>query len=110
MGKIGKVFAFVMFPLSILIILEALSIFSLNIYFDKVFWGAILMIVLQLLTLLFLKIDHGNLGPMQLITAVVFSLVALLAIFSSSIQLSFSSQIPLILGVIMFVETIYALH
>ena len=110
MGLIGKAFACIMFPLSILIIFDALQVLSIKLPFDKILVGALLMIALQVLTLVFLKINHGKLGIMQFLTAGVFCLVALLAVSSSTLSLSFAAQMPLILGVVMFVETIYALH
>jgi len=110
MGFIGKAFAIVMFPLSILIVLEALGVFSVALPFDKVLVGAILMIVLQVLTLIFLKAHKGNPTIMNYFTAAVFILVAVVALLSGLLNLSFADKMPLILGVIMFVEALYALH
>jgi hypothetical protein len=110
MGVIGKIFAVVMFPLSILIILESLGIYSLSLPFDKILIGAILMIVLQILTLVFLRLHTGKLNPMQIITAIVFIGLSAAALYSYFFTMAFKEQIPLILGAVMFVETIYALH
>ena len=110
MALIGKVFAIAMFPLSIIIILESLDGFSLELPFNKVIIGAVLMIALQVLTLIFLKINHGRLGIMQYLTAGIFILAALVAVFSDFVSFLPSDKLPLILGVIMFVEALYALH
>jgi len=110
MGLIGKIFAIVMFPLSILIIFEALGTFSLSLPFNKVIIGAVLMIALQLLTLIFLKINHGKLGLMQYITAGIFIAIALVACFSGFVKFLPTDRVPLILGAVMLVEALYALH
>jgi hypothetical protein len=110
MGVIGKLFAVIMFPLSILIIAELLGLFSVNLFFDKILIGASLMILLQLLTLLFLRINVGTLKPMQILTASIFMAISAMALCSPYIDVPFKEQIPLILGVVMFVETIYSLH
>jgi hypothetical protein len=110
MGFIGKAFAIVMFPLSILIICEALGIFSVPLPFDKVLVGAILMVVLQILTLIFMKMHHGSPKIMNYFTAAIFIMVAASALIASFLELPFADKVPLILGVIMFVEALYALH
>lgn len=110
MGFIEKLFAIVMLPLSILIIMETTGIFSLDLFFDKVFIGAILMIALQLLTLFFVKKHHSSLRGMNIVTFIVLILPALAYIFSGVFNNFLKEQLPLILGVMMFVEAIYALH
>lgn len=110
MGFIGKAFAFVMFPLSILIVLEATGAFTLNLPFNKIFIGAILMIGLQLLTLIFVKAHHGHLSFMNIATCVIFMLPAAIYLLSSLFGNFLQTSIPLILGVMMFVEALYALH
>ncbi|NOZ80307.1 MAG: hypothetical protein GXP63_01425 [DPANN group archaeon] len=106
---IGKVFAIVMLPLSILIILEELGIFTLSLPVDKVFLGAILMVGLQLMTLILLKVHHGRFSIMSILTALIFTLVAIGAA-TASLHGYYKEQAPLILGVMMFGEAIYALH
>jgi len=110
MAIIGKIFAIAMFPLSIIIILDALGVFSLDLPFNKVLISAVLMIALQVLTLIFLRINHGRLGIMQFLTAGIFILAALVAVFSDFVSFLPSDKLPLILGVVMFVEALYALH
>jgi hypothetical protein len=110
MAFIGKAFAIVMFPLSIIIVCEALDIFSVQLPFDKVLVGAILMIVLQALTMIFMRLHQGNPTIMNYFTAGIFVAVALASILVNFLELSFADKVPLILGVIMFVEALYALH
>jgi len=110
MGIIGKSFAIVMFPLSILIVLETAGIFSITLPFDKIIIGAILMIALQLLTLIFMKLHHSNPSLMNYVTAGVFMAVAVITLAADFLSLSFQASMPIILGVMMFVEALYALH
>lgn len=109
MGIIGKSFAFVMFPLSILIILEQLGLYSVTLPVDKMRLGAGLMIALQIITLIMLKVRKEELKIMDIMTAVVFIAVAIGAVASGILGI-FPKEIPLILGVMMFVEGLYALH
>ncbi len=53
MGIIEKSIAVVMLPLSILIILEEAGIFSFDLFVDKLVIGAILLIGLQVVSLVF---------------------------------------------------------
>jgi|TARA_B100001971_G_C18239700_1_gene569906 hypothetical protein len=110
MGVVGKAFAIVMLPLGILIILEAMGIYSLNIFFDKVFIGAILIIALQLSTLFFAKKYHGSITAMSIVTLIVFAIPAVLYIFSGLFGGFLIEFLPLIIGTVMIVDTIYALH
>jgi hypothetical protein len=110
MGFIGKLFAIVMFPLGLLIILEATGVWSLKLPFDKILLGALLMIILQLITLFLLKMTYSKLGMMNFMTATIFILTALAAIFRTYLGSTISNIMPLILGVMMFVEALYALH
>lgn len=110
MGFIGKLFAIVMFPLGLLIILEATGVWSLKLPFDKILLGALLMIILQLITLFLLKMTYSKLGMMNFTTATIFILTALAAIFRTYLGSTISNIMPLILGVMMFVEALYALH
>jgi len=112
MGIIGKAMAIVMLPLSILIVLESLELFTLNIGFNKVFLGAILMIVLQIITLVMVKVYHGEMSIMNFVTFGVFVIPAATYLLSSLISLSTTMQqvIPLVIGVMMLIESVYALH
>jgi len=110
MGLIGKTFAIIMFPLSILIVLETAGIFSIALPFDKILVGAILMIVLQLLTLIFMRIHSANPTLMNYATAGVFMAVAAITLAAGFLSLSFQNAMPMILGVMMFVEALYALR
>lgn len=110
MGIIGKSFAIVMFPLSILIVLEATDIFKIEFFMDKILLGAILMITLQIITLIMLKSNGGELRIMNLVTAGVFIITALAYIIATIINFDLPSYVPIILGVMMFVEAMYALH
>ena len=110
MTLINKVFAIAMLPFSLLIILEATKVLSIDMPFNKVLVGAILMITLQLLNIIFAKAHNGKLTIMNIITFVIF-MAPPLAYFGAVLFGDFlEGNIPLILGVMMLVEGLYALH
>jgi len=111
MTLINKVFAIAMLPFSLLIILEATKVLSIDMPFNKVLVGAILMITLQLLNIIFAKAHNGKLTVMNIITFVVF-MAPPLAYFGAVLFGGdfLEGNIPLILGVMMLVEGLYALH
>lgn len=106
---IGKVFAIILFPLSIIILLEKIELFTIDIAFDKVLIGAFLMILLQIITLIMLNVHHGKPTTMNIITACIFIIIAVAAIISAITEL-LPSIIQTIMAVTMFVEALYALH
>lgn len=111
MAIIGKAFAIVMFPLSILIVLEELGIYTLTlpIPMGKILLGAILMVALQVMTVIMLKIHHGKFTVMNILTAGIFILVAI-GVATAPFHGYYQEQAPLILGIMMFGEGLYALH
>ena len=109
MGFIGKIFAVVMFPLAVLIVLEKLGIYSLSLPIDKVILGAIVMIVLQLLTVTMVNKTYGKHSVMSIATTIIFIGTAVLAICSVIFGF-YAKEIPLILAIMMLVEALYALH
>jgi len=109
MGFLEKILAIIMLPISVLVVLEATEIFSIGLPFDKLLIGAGLMIVLQIMTLLFLKLHGGELRPINLIIAAVLIFPA--GAYLVSYFLAFNiSYLPIILGIVMFVEALYAFH
>lgn len=110
MGIIGKTFGIVMLPLSLLIILEQTNIYALKLPVDKIMIGAILMIALQLITLIMLKVTHGDLGFKDFLIFFAFSAPggAYLALYFLGIAIP--SYVPIALAVIMLTESLYALH
>lgn len=111
MGFVGKLFAIFMFPLSIIIVLEELGIYSvaLPIPVDKVVIGAALMVLLQILTIIMLHTDTGGSSFMNYVTAIIFIGSAVGAYFSGMLGF-YPKESHIILGVMMFVEALYALH
>ena len=108
MGIIGKLFAFIMFPLSILIVMEELGLYYLYSPIDKVIFGAALMIVLEILTIVMLFLNHKP-SIMNIVTAVVFISTAAAAIASGFLNI-YQTEAHIILGVMMFTGALYALH
>lgn len=109
MGVIGKIFAFLMLPLSILMILEYFKVFSFALPVDKVFLGAGLMTALQLITLTMVMIHQGKILIMNIITAVIFIGTAAAAVVFK-LTGGLKEELVLVLAVIMLVEALYALH
>jgi|GEM_PF-6564531 len=107
---INKIFAIAMLPFSILIILEATGVFELQLPFNEIAIGAILMITLQILNLIFAKVHNGKIRFITILTAVVFIAPAIAYFVSALLGNFLEGSLPLILGVMMFVEGLYALH
>ena len=110
MGAIEKGFAFVMFPLGFLIMIEEMGLFSLSFFLDKTMIGAILMIVLQTITLMTLNMHHEYIRGVNYMTFFCLILPSALYLGSMMISISFKESLPLIIGVMMFVESLYAFH
>jgi len=110
MGLIEKGLATVMLPLSIIIILEETDLYSLGLPYNLLSIGAILMIALQVISLIMLKVHSGEIGLMKIIMFIVFMLPVIAYALSSIIGSYFDNYIPLIFGVMMFVEAMYAFH
>jgi len=110
MGILEKIFSAAMIPISILIILREIGVYSLNLPVDIVLIGAILIISLQLINVILLRTQNGTITAMNVITAAVLIIPAAFYIFSSIFGFFSIENIPLIIGVMMFVEAIYALH
>jgi len=110
MGILEIPLAIAMIPVSILIILEEIGIYSLNLPFDKVLIGAILIIALQLINVILLRTQNGTLTIMNVVTSIVLIVPAAYYIFSSIFGFFSIVNISLIIGVMMFVEAIYSLH
>ena len=110
MGLVEKILAIVMIPLSILIIIEQMGFYSLGLPLDKGFLGAGIMIALQLINMASLKIKNKKLTAMNIITGGIFIITALAYILGNYLGYLQISSLPVILGVMMFVEALYALH
>ena len=102
---ISRILAIIMLPVGALILLEAFDIFSLNILISKVLLGAILMIALQVLNLVMGKMKNGMITMMQIITAIIFIIPPVLYFFAI-----FAEYMPMAIGVMMIIESLYALH
>ena len=110
MGLIGKVFAFIMLPLSIIVFLDAIGLYRLDLPFDKMFLASLLMIGLQVATVLFVVATHKSMKLMDGVTLIAFSAPGAAYIAMNSMGMAIPSYLPIVLSVIMFVESVYALH
>jgi len=110
MTLVNKIFAIVMLPFSLLIILEGTGLLKLGLPFNAVLIGAILMIALQVLNLVFAKTHNGHLSIMNIITAAVFIAPAAAYFLAALFGLFLEANIPIIVGVMMLAEGLYALH
>jgi hypothetical protein len=109
--NLTKLLAIILFPLGILTILKATGVYSLDIGYDLAMIGAILMIVIQLMTLFMVHKEYGHehVKLTSIISFVVFVGVAGYYIVATQISLEMWSPLPLILGVMMFLEGMYAM-
>jgi hypothetical protein len=105
---IGKSFAIVMVPLSIIILLEQIGVYALQLPFDKLLVGAILMIALEIITLIGVIINYKKPSITNMIAVVAFLTPPLIYLGHLFIGYANPSYIPLIMAVTMFGETIYA--
>ena len=110
MNFLTKILAIIMFPISILIILEQTNIYSIPFPIDKLLIGAILMISLEVLSFIMLKLTGGELRLINILTYIIFIIPAIAFLVSYLIGLNLHSAVPLILGVMMLAESIYGLH
>ena len=106
----GKVFGIFMLPVSLVIVLAELDIYTFNLPFNVVLIGAVLMIALQVINLFLAKTHNDKLGVMQIITSAIFILPALVFLVTEFTGIVFVEKINLIVGVMMLAESLYALH
>jgi len=110
MGIPDKIFSIAMLPVGILIILEEIGIYALNLPFDKVLIGAILLIAMQIINVILLRTQNGTITIMNVVTSIVLIVPAAVYLVSSLFGIFSIVNISLIIGVMMFVEALYALH
>jgi hypothetical protein len=110
MGISEKIFSVAMLPVGILIILEEIELYTLNFPIDKVLIGSILLILVQVINVLLLRTQNGTITPMNVITSIVLIVPGTIYIISSVFGMFSVANISLIIGVMMFVESTYALH
>lgn len=110
MGLIEKILAIAMIPLSMLIILESMGLYSIWMPIDKGILGAGIMALLQIINLASLKMKNKRLTFMNMLTGSVFILVAAAYFVGNYLGYYQIDSLPVILGVMMFVEALYALH
>jgi len=109
MGLIEKAISILMFPLGIILILEGLNLYTLVLPIDKMLIGAVLMLALQIVTIIMLKIHSGEVGFTHILTAILFILPAVAYFLTGIIGPIFGNSLPIIFGVLMFIESWYAI-
>lgn len=112
MRIVTLILAIVMLPLSLIILINELTPYTLNIpiKIDLLLIAAILMIVLQLLNLVFLMMNNAALRPMNIVLLIVFIIPSSLYFLEFFLSISFLDVLPLVMAIMMFVESLYALH
>ena len=86
-----------------------MGLWNVELTINKILLGAAIMIVLQLITIIMLYIHHKRPTMMNFVTAIIFISVALIAILNIILNI-FPKEVYVVLGVMMFVEALYALH
>lgn len=110
MSFINKIIAIIMLPVAVLVLLGKLGIFSLSLGLDTILIGAVLMILLQAISMFIQYKTNSHISFMSIITGILFISTAFGAIFSSFLPSVFQDYMPVFLGVMMLVEALYALH
>ena len=64
---LGKIFAVIMFPLSILILLEHFEVFTLNFPIDKLLVASSIMIIFQLINIITAKAKNRKLTEISIL-------------------------------------------
>jgi len=108
MGFVGRIFALVMIPLAILVILEELNMFTLSLFFDKVFIVSVLIIALQIYSIISLVGAGGGLRFINILLFLIFIAPAVAYILRGLVGTW--EPLALIIGIITLVEALYALH
>jgi len=109
--NLTKLLAILLFPLGIAVILKATGIYSLEVGYDLALIGAALMILIQLFTLFMVHKEYGKekIKLMNIFSFIVFVGVAGYYIASTFAGFEMWGPLPLILGVMMFLEGMYAM-
>ena len=110
--NITKILSVLLLPLGLVSIAQATGIYTFDIGFDVILIGAALMILIQLMTLFIVHKEHGHehISLMNILSFIVFAGVAGYYIISLFAGLDMWQPLPLILGVMMFLEGMYAMH
>ena len=110
MSLVHKVLAAVLFPLSILILLEYFNFFSLNIFVDKVLLGSIILIIFQVAHFINLLRHKDEITTMNVVTLLVFCTPAVSYCVNYFFKLFVLQELSLVMGIMIFLESMYALH
>jgi hypothetical protein len=112
MDQLRRPAAYVLLPLSVLIILESLRIFSLDVPYirDKVLAVSLIIFLFHGINLAMIAMQKSSGSAIEIATNIVFVLPALLYILDKYANISLIPNVPLILGVIMLVDSLYQLR
>jgi hypothetical protein len=103
-----KLPAILLFPIGLLSVLDATGVYSPGIGMDIALIGAVVMIVVQLITLFIVHKEYGH-RFMNIVIFVVFVGTACYYIFSTLSGIGKWAPLELILGMMMFLEGMYAM-
>lgn len=110
MNLITKILAIAMLALGILIILEAVGVFTISLPFDKLLIGAFIMIALQLLSIILQVVHRSPIRLINILIFIIFIIPAVAYLLSDYLGQFIENILPLVLGVMMLIEALYALH
>ena len=106
MGLLEKALAGVMFPLSIIIILGEVGI-SVKTGFSVLLIGSLLMIALQVISIVYSRIHNNTFRLMHVLTGLLLILPPILYLLPVNY---YREILPIIIGVMLFTESLYAFH
>lgn len=107
---IVKLISMTLFPLGLLQILVATNILGMDLGFDVGIIGAAVMISVQVLTMMIVRRDKTNYSFMNIVSFTVFAGFAAYYMVTTLIKVGQWQSAPLIIGVMMFLEGMYAMH
>ena len=109
MESLHRPVAWIMLPISLLIILEALGIWSFRTSFDKVLIAAIAVFIFHGISLAMVMMQRSSASFLENFTNIIFVIPAVLYLLSKYIGWTPIDRIPLILGIMLLVESLFKL-
>jgi len=110
MGAVDKIIAVFTVAIGFLIILDAVGKYTVDLPLDIVLIGAIALVASQIINLILLKVHNGTITSMQIITHIIIIIPAIAYLATYFVTIPYVEQLPLVLGIVLILESLYALH
>ena len=110
MGHHSRIFTVIMFPLGVLIIVEAMGLYTLTLPVDKVLVAAALTLGFQGYNLFLSVVHNRTLRPIQALTTLILVSPSLAYFFGGFLPSTITGYVPLAIGIVMVLESLWTLH